>query len=565
MRKLWFYGVFARAPLLGYRGKVVALAATAVALPLAALLLHTLIPGAPAPALLAGSLIGAVALLFGLAQMLAPIGLAAAGLRQVAANGGTPDLPVGFPDEAGRLMADVQDVAGRLDALSHRLTRRHPVTSLPTREPFLAAVAEDVRQTDQPVVMGVIRFGDYDRLAAFDQAAADRALHAFAARLKGAITPTRPLAQVDRDCFAVWVSGARDPQAAAAELQAVAYVLGQDLGAGERRISPDVALAAAVYPEDGSDPAILLTRALAALPKAGQAASGKLAFFSTRSTEAARERFSLEQDLRQAIGRDQFLLHFQPVVDLSTGTAVGAEALLRWRHPERGLVSPAAFIPLLEESGLMEEVGLWVLNTACREARAWRDQGLTGLKMAVNLSARQLQDPALDRVIVRTLERHGLPPESLELELTETATMEDADRTRQLFGDLRALGVSVAIDDFGAGYSSLSYLKNLPFSKLKIDREFVTDVNQRRDSAAICRALVELAHGLEITVLAEGVETREEVDALQALGCSMFQGFFFSRPLPAADFVRTVTDPEWLALLASPVHRQRADIGRRLG
>ena len=167
-----------------------------------------------------------------------------------------------------------------------------------------------------------------------------------------------------------------------------------------------------------------------------------------------------------------------------------------------------------------------------------------------------------DKYLLGTLERHGLAPEQLELELTETATMEDAKHTRQLFGELRSLGVSVAIDDFGTGYSSLSYLKNLPFSKLKIDREFVTDVHQRRDSHAICTALVELARGLDIVVLAEGVETREEADALRRLGCSMFQGFFFARPLAAEDFARTVTDPNWLEVLGPTVQRQRAKLRR---
>jgi EAL domain-containing protein (putative c-di-GMP-specific phosphodiesterase class I) len=197
----------------------------------------------------------------------------------------------------------------------------------------------------------------------------------------------------------------------------------------------------------------------------------------------------------------------------------------------------------------MNEIGLWVLNAACREAGGWREQGLKDLKMAVNLSARQLQDPELSSIIVRTLERHGLAAQNLELELTETAAMEDSARTRELFHQLRGLGVGVAIDDFGSGYSSLSYVKNLPFSKLKIDREFVMAVDERRDSRAICAALVELARGLDITVLAEGVESGGEVDTLRELGCSMFQGFFFGRPITASSFLDTVTDPRWLARL----------------
>jgi EAL domain-containing protein (putative c-di-GMP-specific phosphodiesterase class I) len=252
------------------------------------------------------------------------------------------------------------------------------------------------------------------------------------------------------------------------------------------------------------------------------------------------------------------------VVDLSVGAVVGAEALLRWRGPDGGLVAPAHFIPVLEQSGMMEEVGLWVLNAACREARSWERAGLAGMKMAVNLSARQLREASLLNTIVRTLDRHGLDPASLELELTESAALVDDDGTRALLGELRALGVTVAIDDFGTGYSSLSNLRKLPFSKLKIDREFVAGVDKNRDNHAICSSLIALARGLDITVLAEGAETLEEVQTLHGLGCSAFQGFFFSRPLPAAEFVEKVRSEEWLALLASPVHRELASLSRRV-
>ncbi|WP_374576202.1 putative bifunctional diguanylate cyclase/phosphodiesterase [Phenylobacterium sp.] len=551
-----------RLPLISYRGKIIAVAATAAALPFA--VLFTLARGAPAlnlgPVVVA-ALAGAILALLALTHLLRPVAVTAATLRGCAGDdaGGAP-----IKDEAHRMVADVRAVAVKLDTLRHRLSNRHGVSRLPTREPFFAEVADDMAAGVGQIVMGVIRFIDYDRLAAFDQAAADRALAAFSQRLETAVARSRPLAQVDRDCFAVWFRGVASPETAAGELQAMAYVLQQELGGGELKITPHVGLGAAVYPRDGGEPHTLLTRAIAALPKAERATSGKLAFFSAQSTEEAKQRFALEQDLRQAIRRDQFLLHFQPVVDLAARRVVGAEALLRWRHPELGLVPPAHFIPVLEQSSMMDEVGLWVLNTACREARAWQDQGLEDLKMAVNLSARQFHDPALNAMILRTLERHGLPPQALELELTETAAMEDAERTRELFGDLRSLGVSVAIDDFGAGYSSLSYLKNLPFTKLKIDREFVTQIDQRADSRAICKALVELGRGLDIAVLAEGVETRDEVETLRNLGCSMFQGYFFSRPLAADEFVQLVNDPDWLTLLASPVHRERADLSRRV-
>ncbi|HTK34135.1 MAG TPA: bifunctional diguanylate cyclase/phosphodiesterase [Caulobacteraceae bacterium] len=547
------------APVPGYRGKLVALAGAAAAVPFA--LLSTRI-GAGSLAL---ALVGSGLALVALAEMLHPIVVAARALRDA---GDVDDAAPPSPertDEAGQLIADAQRLSARLETLRHRLAHRHPVTGLPTREPLLARLTEETARGDAAGVLGVIRFGNYDELAAFDQVRADRTLAAFAKRLEGAIQPGRALAQVNGDSFAVWIADAAGQQAAAREFQALVYVLSQDLGDGDTKIGPDVGIGAAVFPADAADPPTLLTRAFAAVPKQGQRVDSRLVFYSPQASDAARQRFAMEQGLRQAIARDQFLLHYQPVFDLAQGRAVGAEALLRWRHPELGLVSPDRFVPILEQSGLMEEVGLWVLNAACRQARAWEDQGLADLKMSVNLSARQCHDPAFATVILRVVERHGLRPEALELELTETAAMEDADRTRALLGELRSMGMGVALDDFGAGYSSLSYLKNLPFSKLKIDREFVTSVDRQRNSRAICAALIELARGLEITVLAEGVETREEVETLRELGCTVFQGFYFARPMPAAEFGPAISDPAWRRALASPAGRRIKDLARRIG
>ncbi|MFC3077382.1 putative bifunctional diguanylate cyclase/phosphodiesterase [Phenylobacterium terrae] len=534
---------------LGYRGQIIALAALAACLPLA-----LLAPAGDGGALAVAAL-GAGLALVAPAPRLRPVVAAARLLRELTRAG--QGEAAGGPrfGSANEMLADVRQIASTLDALRHRLSNRHPLTELPTREPFLAGLQDHLDQAASPVVLGAIRFGDYDRLAAFDQTAADKALKAFAVRLQEAVGKQRPLAQVDRDCFAIWFKEL-GPEMAASELQAIAYVLSQEIRPEDLKISPDVGVGAAIFPDDAADAATLLTRAYAALPKPGQPA-GALSFFSPRSSSEARERYAMEQDLRAAVSDDQLLLHFQPVVDLAERRCIGAEALLRWRHPERGLVSPGEFVPVLEQSGMMDEVGLWVLNAACREARAWEAAGLPGLKVAVNISAVQFQNPGLNTVILRTLERHGLSPVALELELTETAAMADVERTRRMFGELRELGVSVAIDDFGAGYSSLSSLQNLPFSKLKIDREFVSRVDERREGRAICTALIELALGLEIEVLAEGSETLAEVQTLHALGCNLFQGFYFARPLPGADFVRTVKDPAWLEGLA-PAPKRRA-------
>ncbi len=482
-----------------------------------------------------------------IAASLASFGRAAMALHSLAQAFGLDD-ETRLATDSVDMLGDVRRLADQLEQVRPRLANRHPGTGLPTREPFLGEVGADMTASNEPVLLAVIRFCDFDRIAPFDQDGAERALNGLGARLQGAIEAGRRLAQVDRDCFAVWFNGVplRD---ATRELRAISYVLGQDLGAGEHRLTPELKIGAAVFPHDAGDANVLLTRAFAALPRAGDAQEDNLAFFSATSSVAARERFSMEQDLRHAISREQLRVYFQPVVDLSAGRVIGAEALVRWLHPEHGSVPAGDFIPVLEQSGLIDEVGLWVLNTACREARAWREQGLEGLTVAVNLSARQFRDPVLSMMILRTLERHRLLAQNLELELTETAMMQDAARTRQLLLHLKALGVGVAIDDFGTGYASLSCLKSLPFTKLKIDREFVAKVHERPDSRAICSTLIALGRGLDMKVLAEGVEEAEEVETLLQMGCSLFQGYYFARPMPAATFLETIRDPAWLAKL----------------
>jgi len=425
-------------------------------------------------------------------------------------------------------------------------TKAHPVTNLPTRWVLSEEVDADIASGCGPRILGVIRLADFDRLAVFDLAAAAAAVSHLAQRLAAATRQTNLLAQIDRDCFGVWLRE-DDLQAANAEFRAIVYVAAQDIFDGGGILTPTIEAGAASFPDDGADAAQLLVRATAALDGPARSTRREPGLARSASIEAAREQFVLEQDLARAIAEDQLSMVFQPVVDVSAGRMTGAEALLRWSHPTLGAIPPSRFIPIVETIGLSESYGLWVLNAACREARRWQDEGLAGLKVAVNLSARQLLDPDLHPKIERTLRRHGLSPAALELELTESAAMVDAGRTLQLFAELRAMGVSLAIDDFGTGYSSLSYLKNLPFDKLKIDREFVTDIQDRHDNRAICKALIELGRGLDLLVLAEGAETAEEVTVLQDLGCRIFQGYYFSRPLPGDAFLDIARNPAWMA------------------
>jgi EAL domain-containing protein (putative c-di-GMP-specific phosphodiesterase class I) len=254
------------------------------------------------------------------------------------------------------------------------------------------------------------------------------------------------------------------------------------------------------------------------------------------------ERVYLESDLHTAVSAGQFQLYYQPKVDTQTGEVRSAEALIRWAHPTRGIVSPADFIPLAEECGLIVEIGGWVIREACRQTRAWQLEGVPSLRVSVNLSASQFRDSGLVDVIRSALDDAGLEPRYLEVELTESAVMSDAEKSIDILEQLSAMGVLVSVDDFGTGYSSMSYLRRFPIDKLKIDRVFIDELVSRPEDASIVRAIVSLAHSLRLKVVAEGVETPAQLDFLKAAGCDEYQGYHFSRPLPAADFERLIRE-----------------------
>lgn len=441
----------------------------------------------------------------------------------------------------------------RMAQIGYRSAARNPATGLPTREHLFARLEAELLHSG-PTLLGVVRMADYDRLAAFDQQSASKVLATFATQLEEAIGQRHALAQVDRDCFAIWF-GSTDLATAVGELRALAYVAARDIETPEGSIAPAIEVGSASAPRDGATAEQLLARALATLARPSETPLRSETSPHSAPLEQLQERFVIEQGLERAIAENQLSMLFQPLVDLDAGRIVGAEALLRWRHPSLGPIPPSRFIPIIEAIGLSDRYGLWVLDAACRQVRSWREGGLCDFKVAVNLSARQLHDDALPVKINRTLARHGLPSSALELELTETAAMADIDRTRALFDALHAMGLSIAIDDFGSGYSSLSYLKNLRFDKLKIDREFVTGVDSRRDSRAICEALIALGRGLDLVILAEGVETPQEVETLHGLGCTLFQGYHFAGPLEGDALAALAHDEDWTATLRS---RERA-------
>jgi predicted signal transduction protein with EAL and GGDEF domain len=291
----------------------------------------------------------------------------------------------------------------------------------------------------------------------------------------------------------------------------------------------------ALFPQDGEDPDTLLRNADSAMYRAKELGRNNFQPCTPGMNARALERMGIERGLRRALDRQEFVLYYQPVVRLSDRRIVGVEALVRWQHPERGLVLPETFIPVAEESRLIVPLGKWVLSTACWHMAEWRETGVDGVRMAVNLSARQFQQQDLAKMVASAVENFWLPPDCLELEITESAAMQNVEWTKEVLHALRAVNVRISIDDFGTGQSSLSYLRHFPISTMKIDRSFVRDIGVDVDDEAIVRAVIALAHVLKLNVVAEGVETEAQLAFLREAGCDEAQGALFSSATPAED------------------------------
>jgi EAL domain-containing protein (putative c-di-GMP-specific phosphodiesterase class I) len=302
-----------------------------------------------------------------------------------------------------------------------------------------------------------------------------------------------------------------------------------------------------LYPVDGTDPDTLLKYADSAMYKAKGKGGNTFEFYNPELDERSLDRLNLEIDLRKAVERGEIIVYYQPIVALETGRMIGMEALMRWKHPERGLISPVDFIPLAEETGLIIPIGNWILFEACRQNREWELQGHSPLCVSVNISVKQFQHPQFVHMVQQALYKTGLNPKLLCLEITENVAMTNVAFVVRTINELRELGVAISIDDFGTGYSSLSYLKRFRVHTLKIDKSFIQEVNTNDESAAIVTALIAMSKGLNIRTLAEGVETVEQLEFLQKHGCHEIQGYLFSKPLPADEFHRLlVSDCNYL-------------------
>ncbi len=452
-------------------------------------------------------------------------------------------------DHLGRLEEVISVRTHGLEAANRQL--RHlathdGLTGLPNRVLLDDRLAQAMALADRDKRSFALMVCDLDRFKLINDSlghrAGDELLQEVARRLSAVARTADTVARFGGDEFVLVGSSLADAEdamrlaARAIEvLRAPVRIAGIDV-----HVSPSIGIA--LYPEDGASIEALLAHADAAMYAAKHQGRGSVQRYLPGMHAGIEDRVQMESELHQAIELKQFELHYQPKVDTRTGVVRSAEALIRWLHPSRGLVSPAEFIPLAEECGLIGAIGEWVIREACRQARAWQEEGVPSLRISVNLSASQFREAGLVDSIRRALDDVGLPARYLEVELTESAVMSDPEQSVAILEQLSAMGVLVSVDDFGTGYSSMSYLRRFPIDKLKIDRVFINEIASRPEDASIVRAIVSLAHSLNLKVVAEGVETTAQLDFLKTAGCDEYQGYHYSRPLPADQFQRLIRD-----------------------
>lgn len=419
------------------------------------------------------------------------------------------------------------------------------LTDLPNRTLLCDRLAQALTRVPWSKRLVSVLFLDLDRFKNINDtlghAFGDRLLKAVAERLTGCIREGDTVARLGGDEFVLILDNLAKPGDTLNIAQKILTALSAPFNLDGRELYITTSIGIAVYPNDGKDYETLLKNADTAMYRAKEQGKNTYQLYSPALNAKVSERLALENSLRRALERKEFRLHYQPIVDLTTDRVIGTEALIRWERAEVGIVSPAEFIPLAEETGLIIPIGEWVLRTACAQNKTWQSAGLPPIRVAVNLSASQFHRQDLPQTIAGTLDEIGLDPKYLGLELTESIIMRNAEATAVALRQLNALGMEISVDDFGTGYSSLSYLKRFPVTTLKIDRSFVRDVTTDADDKAIVSAIITLAHSLKLKVVAEAVETEEQLRFLRSLGCDQMQGYLFSKPLTVEGMTRLLT------------------------
>ena len=434
-------------------------------------------------------------------------------------------------------MAERKEAQERIEFLAHH----DPLTGLPNRLLLRDRVAQALRMQNRVALM----FLDLDRFKTINDSlghpVGDALLKEVVERLRTCVRDTDTICRQGGDEFIILLNDVRDSEAVSRIAEKIHLRMTEPVLVGKHQLSTSFSIGIALGPDDASDFDTLLQKADTAMYHAKEAGRNSHRFFTEQMNRQVVEHLTLENKLRRALDNREFVLYYQPQIDLAEGRIVGVEALIRWNSPEDGLVSPGRFIPVAEASGLIAPIGAWVLREACRQARAWQDAGLPPFVVAVNLSAMQFKRPDLINTVINALVLADLDSQWLELELTESILIQDAESTVDSVRRLKALGVKLSVDDFGTGYSSLAYLKRFAVDKLKIDQSFVRDLGHDPEDSAIVRAIVQMAHSMKLTTIAEGVETQELADLLRLFHCDEAQGFWLAKPLPADEleaFVR---------------------------
>lgn len=471
--------------------------------------------------------------------------------------------------EQNRALADELEARRAAESRVVTLSNFDALTGLANRSLFVdrlkQAVASAQRQTHKVVVV-VLGLDDFKLVnESLGYSTGNELLRIIGDRLGGCIRGSDTVARLGGDEFALVLveslwgqsdghpphylrhTGDEADPGAVELLQRVMKTVSTPVMLADRVLHITCSMGVSLYPRDGTDSEALLKAASAAMSNAKRIGSNNFQFFTVDLSAKIQARLALQGQLRLAVEREEFVLHYQPQVDLCSGRIVGMEALIRWNHPELGLVPPVQFIGLAEETGLIVPIGAWVIRTACAQNKAWERQGFGNFRMAVNVSVRQFAQPDLVEYIAAVLAETGLQPQSLEIELTESLVMNDVERSIDILQRLKAIGLQMSIDDFGTGYSSLAYLKRFPIDLLKIDQAFVRDIETSSDDTAIVKAIISMAHSLGIRVIAEGVETEAQCNFLRLNMCDEIQGYFFSRPVDTERFADLLTRDQRLA------------------
>lgn len=487
---------------------------------------------------LLATLAGTAATLYALHHLLKPVILTSAALQNYLNTKTLPELPIEFADEAGTLMADTSQTLHKLDELIHHISNYDDLTGLPNRDLFCDRLHQTLSkpENNQRLVavflLGIDDFTDISH--GLEHQTTNLLLRAVAQRLLSCMGQTDILAHLSGDEFVIARIEIISFESVIKLSQLLISTLSKPFSLEGNLIHISASIGITINGlNDRKSVDQLLQQAHIALYEAKQQGRSQYQYYSPEINAQLQERLTLENELHGALGRNEMLVYYQPLVDLHSGQITAMEALVRWQHPTLGLVSPAKFIPIAEANGLIVPIGEWVLRTACTQNRAWQQAGFTSIRISVNLSARQFEQPYLVEIVCQILEETGLQASCLELEVTESFLMADMERSVKTLKQLRQLGIWLALDDFGTGYSSLNYLKRFPVNMLKIDQSFVQDVMSNPDSAAVTDAIIALAKSLRLKITAEGVETQEQLDYLKMQGCHEGQGYYFSCPMPA--------------------------------